>query len=81
MNPQQPTGSTLLEYLSALIDKNGGLKTTVVVQLASDSLLQAALLLLSVGIGIALVAHLLKNVITNKQQTAMLHELQQLTLK
>lgn len=68
----------LLSYLNAIIDRQGGLKTKVVVEVSTASVLKTTGLLLMAGIGIAVVAHLLKNVFVDKGQLAILNELKKL---
>ena len=81
MDNREIKNTGILDYLNAIIDRKGGLKTKVVVELSGASLLKAATLLLVAGVGIALAAHLLKNVVVNKQELAILKELKKLNAK
>lgn len=54
------------DYLDALVDKEG-LRTDVTITLTDETLWKIVGGLVAAGVGIALVAHLLKNVLPNKQ--------------
>ncbi len=77
MNKQTEEKKRLQYYIDSLVDKDG-FQTNVVVTATNETLIKTALTLLATGISIALVAHLLKNVIVNKElkkQTALLTEI------
>lgn len=75
MEERQRTQAGILNYLNAVIDQKGGLKTKVVVELSTVSLIKIALALITAGVTIASIAHLFKNTIRNKQLQAILNEL------
>lgn len=54
------------DYLDALVDKEG-LRTDVTVTLTNETLWKIVGGLMATGVGIALIAHLLKNAFPNKQ--------------
>jgi len=54
------------DYLDALVDKEG-LRTDVTITLTDETLWKAVGGLIAAGVGIALIAHLLKNAFPNKQ--------------
>lgn len=54
------------DYLNALVDKEG-LRTEVTITLTDDTLWKIIAALLAAGVGITVVAHLLKNMFPNKQ--------------
>tara|TARA_R110000868_G_scaffold287540_3_gene547888 strand:+ start:406 stop:648 length:243 start_codon:yes stop_codon:yes gene_type:complete len=56
------------DYLDALVDKEG-LRTDVTVTLTNETLCKIVGGLMAAGVGIALIAHLLKNAFPNKQLT------------
>jgi hypothetical protein len=56
------------DYLDALVDKEG-LRTDVTVTLTNETLWKIVGGLMAAGVGIALIAHLLKNAFPNKQLT------------
>jgi len=77
MNKQTEEKKRLQYYIDSLVDKDG-FRTDVVVTATNETLIKTALTLLATGISIALVAHLLKNVIVNKElkkQTTLLTEI------
>ena len=56
------------DYLDALVDKEG-LRTDVTVTLTNETLCKIVGGLMAAEVGIALIAHLLKNAFPNKQLT------------
>ncbi len=54
------------DYLDALVDKEG-LRTEVTLTLTDDTLYKIIAALLAAGVGIVVIAHLLKNMFPNKQ--------------
>jgi len=75
MEERQRTQAGALDYLNAIIDKQGGLKTKVMVELSTVSLIKIAVALVTAGVTIAFVAHVFKNTIRSKQLQAILNEL------
>jgi len=75
MEEENRSKAGILNYLDAVIDQQGGLKTKVVVELSTVSLIKVALTLITAGVTIAFVAHVFKNAIRNKQLQAILNEL------
>ena len=54
------------DYLDAMVDKEG-LRTDVTVTLTNETLWKAVAGLMVAGVGIALIAHLIKNAFPNRQ--------------
>jgi|GEM_PF-1753138 len=75
MEEENRSKAGILNYLDAVIDQQGGLKTKVIVELSTISLIKVALTLISAGVTIAFVAHVFKNTIRSKQLQAILNEL------
>lgn len=65
------------DYIDALVDKDG-LRTEVTVRLTTNTLIKLVTALLAAGVGITLIAHLLKNAFPNRQRAEnlrLLHEI------